>query len=174
MMKKQGSVWGALKEGAKVVTAGRSFLDEAKFSLHVLTEGRIQAAADDDLERARKIALSHGATETENTIPKIIRANPFGPLNGMLGPEGERWAPVHGFLPHSRAEACYDAVEALFASYREEMDRLGMFTGTLLASVGGSGCGYRAMHILARCVQSSPCRIDGTFAFRQIARVGQQ
>ena len=139
MMKKQGSVWGALKEGAKVVTAGRSFLDEAKFSLHVLTEGRIQAAADDDLERARKIALSHGATETENTIPKIIRANPFGPLNGMLGPEGERWAPVHGLLPHSNAEACYDAVEALFASHRDEMERLGMFTGTLLASVGGSG-----------------------------------
>lgn len=139
MMKKQGSVWGAIKEGAKVVIAGRDFLDEAKFSLHVLTEGRIQAAADDDLERARAIALKHGATETENTIPKIIRANPFGPLNGMLGPDGQRWAPVHGLLPHSRAKACYDAVLALFASHREEMDRLSVFTGTLISSVSGSG-----------------------------------
>ncbi len=139
MMKKQGSVWGAIKEGAKVVAAGRAFMDEAKFSLHVLTEARIQAAADDDLERARKMALEHGATETENTIPKIIRANPFGPLNSMLGPQGERWAPIHGLLPHSRAIPCYDAVLALFEEHREEMDQHGVFTGILVSAVSGSG-----------------------------------
>ncbi len=139
MMKKQGSVWGAIKEGAKVVTAGRNFMDEAKFSLHVLTEGRIQAAADDDLARARKMALANGATETENTIPKIIRANPFGPLNSMLGPEGQRWAPIHGLLPHSKAVACYTAIEALFEKHRAEMDALDIFTGTLVSAVSGSG-----------------------------------
>lgn len=139
MMKKQGSVWGAIKEGAKVVAAGRDFMDEAKFSLHVLTEGRIQAAADEDLKRARAIAMAHGATETENTIPKIIRANPFGPLNGMLGPDGERWAPVHGLLPHSKAVACYDAILGLFEAHRDEMDQLGVFSGTLVSAVSGSG-----------------------------------
>lgn len=139
MMQKQDSVWGAIKEGAKVVAAGRDFMDEAKFSLHVLTEARIQAAAEDDLERARKIAMDNGATETENTIPKIIRANPFGPLNGMLGPEGQRWAPVHGLLPHSKAVACYDAVITLFDKHREEMDRHGIFTGILISAVSASG-----------------------------------
>lgn len=139
MMRKQGSVWGAIKEGAKVVTAGRNFMDEAKFSLHVLTEGRTQAAADHDLEQARKLALANGATETENTIPKIVRANPFGPLNSMLGAGGQRWAPIHGMLPHSKAVACYDAVVALFDKHRAEMDELEMFTGTLVATVGGSG-----------------------------------
>ncbi len=139
MMKKQGSVWGAIKEGAKVVAAGRDFMDEAKFSLHVLTEARIQPAADDDLERARTIALNNGATETENTIPKIIRANPFGPLNSMLGPEGQRWAPVHGLVPHSKALKCYAAIEALFETHRAEMEALQIFTGTLVSSVSGSG-----------------------------------
>lgn len=139
MMKKQGSVWGAIKEGAKVVAAGRDFMDEAKYSLHILTEARLQAAADDDLARARKMALAHGGSETENTIPKIIRANPFGPLNSMLGPEGQRWAPIHGLLPHSKAVACFDAIKALFASHAEEMDRLGIFTGTLVSAVSGSG-----------------------------------
>lgn len=139
MMKKQGSVWRAIKEGAKVVAAGRDFMDEAKFSLHVLTEGRIQAAADDDLDRARRIACSHGATEMENTIPKIIRANPFGPLNAMLGPEGQRWAPIHGLLRHSKAVGCYDAIEALFDQHRTEMDKLGIFSGTLVSMVGGAG-----------------------------------
>ncbi|MEP2990517.1 MAG: FAD-binding oxidoreductase [Parasphingorhabdus sp.] len=139
MMKKQGSVWGALKEGAKVVTAGRNFMDEAKFSLHVLTEARIQAAADDDLERARKLALANGATETENTIPKIIRANPFGPLNSMLGPEGQRWAPVHGLLSHSKAVGCYKALKELEVKYASEMADHGIFTGTLVSAVSGSG-----------------------------------
>ena len=139
MMKKQGSVFKALKEGAKVVTAGRNFLKDAKFSLHVLSEGRIQAAADADIARATELALEHGGRETENTIPKIIRANPFGPLNSVLGPGGERWAPVHGLIPHSRAQACYAAIEALFEEHAEEMERLGIFTGTLIAAVGGAG-----------------------------------
>jgi len=139
MMKKQNSILGAIKEGAKVVAAGRDFMDEAKFSLHVLTEGRVQAAADDDLGQARKLAMANGATETENTIPKIIRANPFGPLNSMLGPEGQRWAPIHGLLPHSKAVACYQAIEALFDKYRAEMDALDIFTGTLISGVSGSG-----------------------------------
>jgi FAD/FMN-containing dehydrogenase len=139
MMKKQGSVWRAIKEGAKVVAAGRDFMDEAKFSLHVLTEGRVQAAVDDDLERVRRIAFANGATEMENTIPKIIRANPFGPLNAMLGPAGQRWAPIHGLLRHSKAVGCYDAIEALFDRYRTEMDKLGIFSGTLVSMVGGAG-----------------------------------
>ena len=135
MMKKQGGMLKALKEGAKVVAAGRSFLKDAKFSLHVLSEARIQAAADDDIARARQIALAHAGTETENTIPKIIRANPFGPLNSVLGPGGERWAPIHGLVPHSQGIACYDAIESLFEAHREEMERLGLFTGTLIAKL---------------------------------------
>jgi FAD/FMN-containing dehydrogenase len=139
MMKAQSSVWKGLKEGAKVVAAGRDFLKDAKFSLHVLAEGRIQQAADADIAEARRLALAHGGTQAENSIPKIIRANPFGPLNSMLGPDGQRWAPVHGLLPHSRANACYTAIEAYIASHSAAMQPLGIFTGTLIAAVGGAG-----------------------------------
>lgn len=139
MMKAQGSVLKALKEGAKVVAAGRNFLDEARFSLHILTEGRNQASADADLTEAVAIARAHGGSETDNTIPKIIRANPFVAPNSILGPNGERWAPIHGLLPHSRAVTCYDAIEALFDENRTEMDALGVSTGTLFSAVGGAG-----------------------------------
>ena len=57
----------------------------------------------------------------------------------MLGPEGQRWAPIHGLVPHSKAVACYDVIKALFAEHSEEMDRLGIFTGTLVSGVSGSG-----------------------------------
>ena len=139
MMKKQGSVFKALREGAKVVTAGRDFLKDANFSLHVLAEGRIQAAADADIAAARTIVAENGGREVENTIPKIIRANPFGPLNSILGPEGERWAPIHGLVGHKDAAACYAAIQQLFDRYRPQMDALGVHTGTLTAAVGGAG-----------------------------------
>ncbi|QYU67161.1 hypothetical protein J4558_19725 [Leptolyngbya sp. 15MV] len=139
MMRKQGGVMKALKEGARVVAAGRGFLAGANFSLHVLAEGRIQAAAEADVAVARELALRHGGREVENTIPKIVRANPFGPLNSILGPDGERWAPVHGLVSHSRAQGCFEALLALFDSHRARMEALGVHYGTLVAAVGEAG-----------------------------------
>ncbi|MEL7197736.1 MAG: FAD-binding oxidoreductase [Pseudomonadota bacterium] len=139
MMKKHGGVLKALKEGAKVVAAGRDFLKDANFSMHVLAEGRIQAAADADIEIARDIVKRYGGREVENTIPKIIRANPFGPLNSILGPDGERWAPIHGLVSHGQSPACFAAFEKLFADHAEDMERLGVHYGTLIAAVGGAG-----------------------------------
>ncbi|APG61660.1 hypothetical protein LPB140_01070 [Sphingorhabdus lutea] len=137
MMKAQKSIFGALKEGAKVIAAGRNFLKDAQFSMHVLAEGRIQAAADADIAAARAIAQKYGGAEVENSIPKIIRANPFGPLNSILGPQGERWLPIHGLLPHSRAKPCYDAIEEFFSQNSAEMEKFGIYYGTLIAAVGG-------------------------------------
>ncbi len=139
MMKRQSGVVKAPTEGARVVAAGRCFLKDASYSLHVLAEGRIQAAADEDVARMRHIAVEHGGCEIEYTIPKIIRANPFGPLNSILGPNGDRWGPVHGLLAHSAAPRCLEAVRAVLDKRGEEMERLGVTCATLIAAVGGAG-----------------------------------
>ena len=139
MMRKQGGVMKALREGARVVAAGRDFLKDANYSLHVLAEGLVDAAAEADIAEARRIVAEAGGREVENTIPKIIRANPFGPLNSILGPEGERWAPIHGLVAHDRADACLTALDALFEQHAAEMDAAGMHTGTLYAVVGHAG-----------------------------------
>lgn len=143
MMKKQaktpGGVFKAIKEGARVIAAGRSFIDKADFSLHVLAEDRMQAGADHAIQQARDIVASNGGSEVENTIPKIVRANPFGPLNALLGPQGERWAPIHGLLPHSRAAGCFAAIMDLYDEHAEDMEALGIHHGTLTAAVGGAG-----------------------------------
>lgn len=140
MMKAQGSAWKALKEGAKVVMAGRSFLDDVPFSLHLICEGRHQAAVDADLAAIDEIARRFGGKAIENTIPKIMRANPFPPVNSMVGPAGERWVPVHGFLPHSRMIEGWNRIQALFSDNGAEMDRLGVGAGALLAAVDTSTC----------------------------------
>ena len=139
MMKAQGSFWGAVKEGAKVVAAGRSFLDDVPFSAHVICEGRHQGAVDADLAAIERIVAAHGGSAVENSIPKILRANPFGPVNSMLGPEGERWVPVHGLVPHSKGPSTIDAILRLYADHAEAMERESVGAGYMFATVGTTG-----------------------------------
>lgn len=139
MMKAQGGFWKGLKEGAKVVAAGRSFLDDARFSIHTIAEGTSQAAADADMAAIRAIVAANGGREVENTIPKVLRANPFPPVNSMLGPSGERWVPVHGIVAHGCALDTIDAIIALFAAHEAEMERLAVGAGYMFVAAGRTG-----------------------------------
>jgi FAD/FMN-containing dehydrogenase len=132
----KGSLLGGLVEGAKMVAAGRGFLDPEGFSLHLVVEGETEASTAVRLERARAIALAEGGREVENTIPKVIHASPFPQPNSMLGPRGERWVPVHCVVPHSRAIPLYEAIEAVLARRKEEIARHEVGIGYLNFAVG--------------------------------------
>ena len=132
MMKAQGSLLKGLKEGAKVALAGRGFLDDVPFSLHCIAEGRREAQAEADMAEIVGLIEAAGGRAVENTIPKVLRANPFPPVNSMVGPAGERWVPVHGLLPHSALVEGWEAIQALFADNRAEMNRLGVEAGAML------------------------------------------
>lgn len=138
VVKSAGGVLKGLKEGAKVVMAGRSFLEEGTFSIHLSLDGRDAADADAKADIVRRIMSAQG-TEVENTVPKVMRANPFAELNSMLGPGGERWVPVHGTVPFSQALSMYEVCEAVFARHAEAMQRHDIDRGYLVCTVGGSG-----------------------------------
>ncbi|GAB5415119.1 MAG: hypothetical protein Cons2KO_27220 [Congregibacter sp.] len=140
VMKASGSLLNAVKDGAKVALAGRRYMQDVDFSVQIIVEDRIPAGAADRAEAVRKLCLAQGGREIENSIPKITRANPFGPVNSMLGPAGERWLPVHGLFPHSKIQGAYAAVEALFSTHRETSEALGVGTGYLLATVSTNCC----------------------------------
>lgn len=158
MMKAQGSAWKALKEGAKVVAAGRAFLDDVPFSLHVICEGRYQDAVNADLKAIEATALGHRGRGIENTIPKILRANPFPPVNSMVGPEGERWVPVHGFLPHSRLVEGWNRIQALFNENEAAMTAEGVAAGAMLAAVSRSTCLIEPVFFWPDALQEIHCR----------------
>jgi FAD/FMN-containing dehydrogenase len=134
-LKSAGGVGQAIKQGAKMAVAGRRFMDDVKWSFHVMMESRTDASAQACLEEVRKIVAANNGRELADSIPRLVRANPFGPVNNMLGPEGERWVPVHGLVPHSKASDTMQKVEALFASHRERMKELEIETGYLVATV---------------------------------------
>jgi FAD/FMN-containing dehydrogenase len=140
MMKAQGGVLKSLKEGAKVALAGRSFLDGVPFSLHCIAERRRAAEAEADMADLTRLVTAAGGRAVENSIPKILRANPFPPVNSMVGPDGERWVPVHGFLPHSRLAAGWNAVQAILGAHEDAMAQLGVQAGAMLAAVSPQAC----------------------------------
>jgi len=126
---------GGLISGLKLAVKGRDIVDQQQFSLHITLEGDSAAEVADRVARARKLVAEFGES-VEPSIPKMMAANPFAAWNSMLGPQGERWAPVHAIVPHSRAVAVFNALQELFAREQETMDRHGIFIGTLLSSVG--------------------------------------
>jgi FAD/FMN-containing dehydrogenase len=138
VMKSSGSVFGALKDAVQIATAGRSFLDDVPYSLHVIVEGRSEAAVEADLKAVRALAKSFGAEEIDNSIPKILRANPFGPVNNMVGPQGERWVPIHCLLPHSKGLTAMAGIEAIYARHQAAMDRFQIGCGFLFLTVSTS------------------------------------
>jgi FAD/FMN-containing dehydrogenase len=129
------SLGHGLVSAAKMALGGRNFIGADEYSIHVICEGRSRTGVAEDLDAARAIAKSLGGQEIENTIAKVIRANPFPPLNSILGPEGERWAPVHGIVSLGQAPALFTAVQSMFAEMAPAFERVGVYVGYLFTSL---------------------------------------
>jgi FAD/FMN-containing dehydrogenase len=125
-------------QGLKLVSAGRNFLDPAKFSAHVAIEGDSEAAVAARIAAARR-ALGVQGHEVDHSIPKVLRSQPFTAPNNMLGPAGERWVPVHGIVPHSQAVATHAAVESLFARERDTLRAHAIEVSYLFTTVAAQG-----------------------------------
>lgn len=135
----QKNVFEGVKQGAKMALAGRGFMDDAGYTLHVITEGASQVQVEDAARTLRDLIKGQGGREIENTIPKAMRAAPFTPLNNILGPDGERWVPIHGIVPLSQGEPCWQALDDLFASYGQDFEARGMTSGYLVTTIGTNG-----------------------------------
>jgi glycolate oxidase len=130
--------WRALADALRLVLGGRRFMRDLHWPMHVQVEARADAEARALLREADAIARHHGGRPAGDSIPKVLRANPFPPVNNVVGPGGERWAPVHALVPLSQAATLVDAIEALYARRREEILRHGVLTGYLFTTVGHS------------------------------------
>lgn len=132
---REGSLVKGLMAAGKIALAGRDFVGEQAYSLHVVLDGRHAAGVQADLAEARRIAAEHQGREIANTIAKVIRAMPFPPLNSVLGPGGERWLPVHGVCALSVAPALFADIGRLFGEMGADFQRLGVRTGTLFSAI---------------------------------------
>ena len=134
-----GDLFKGMAAAARTAVAGRGFLSADDWSIHLTAEGRSARGVEDDLAEARRICLGLGGREVEASIPRVVRASPFTPLNNVLGPDGERWVPVHGVVALQDGPAVHAAVMALFERLKPRFEAGGVQTGLMLTALSTNG-----------------------------------
>jgi FAD/FMN-containing dehydrogenase len=141
VLRGQGHWLKGLKDGARLVAAGRDFVPEEAYSVHMACAGRSAAAVAADVVACREIAAGLGAAEIPSSIPMAVRANPFPPPQA-LGTEGERWAALNAKVAHSDALALVREAEALLARHAEAMREDGIWMSRLLIGLSNHAFSY--------------------------------
>lgn len=136
VVRSEGGIQG-LWSSFKVAAAGKTFLREVKYSLHMTFDSYDRDVAHTALTVAREVCLKQGGYEIDNTLPTVFRAHPFGGVRTvLLGSAGEVWIPIHGFMPLSRAVTVGNATEVFFAQHRELMQKHGIKSSYLTCFSG--------------------------------------
>jgi len=125
-----------LLAGAKLAAAGRSFLPEQAYSLHVTCAARSEAALQADLALVAQAARPFGGKQIPESIPRAVRANLFPALDGVIGAGGDRWAALNAKVAHSDALRIIRASTERLAPYRERMQAEGVWMSHLLIAIG--------------------------------------
>ncbi|MCY3831268.1 MAG: FAD-binding oxidoreductase [Rhodospirillaceae bacterium] len=117
---------GGLARAARLPAEGLGFLEHADYSLHLSVEGDDPRHAAARAEALRAELAQRGGTDLPDTIPRVTRVRPFGPITALLGPRGENWLPVHGALGLARAAGCMAALRDRFQTAGGDMAEAGV------------------------------------------------
>ncbi len=135
------SYWEGVKQLIKSASSAKKAITSSPYMTHYIVEGINDAEVKARLSRLREINTDLGH-EIPATVPSIVRGMPFAEFFNTLGPNGERWVPLHGILSHSKVPAFHKALEALYQANKEKMDSLGIWNGGMFGAVGPSGFLY--------------------------------
>lgn len=130
----KGGLRRGVKDAAKIALAGQRAYDDVEWSLHLTFEGASQTAAEDKLERAQRECASRGEA-IDASIPIAMYARPFS-IRGFLGLRGERWVPLHGIFPLSKAPKVVAETQTFFAERSSVLDENGIQHSFMLAANG--------------------------------------
>lgn len=136
------SAVAGVRQLLRMAMAGDKVLGLGAYMAHFIVEGSSGPEARAKAQRLRLLMVQAGGREIANTVPGFVRALPFAPLTNILGPQGERWVPVHGIVPHARVQAFHDALQAFWRNNEADMKRLGVWYGTMFCTVGSTGFLY--------------------------------
>ncbi len=128
-------LFAGVKDAIGVAAAGTDFLKAHAFTLHLVVERHDEAELSRAMAQVSEIGRRYGA-EIGNSVPKVMRARPFGPVRGMLGRNGERWVPIHAVFPLSESTRVLDANDAFFAERRAFMEQHGIVYSVMTMTTG--------------------------------------
>lgn len=131
----QRRLTAGLRAGLRLAAAGRRIVPAGAFSLHLVCAGRSHASVRSDLGHCRDLLRAHGGREIPDSIPLSVRAAPFGNLNGVLGPKGERWVALNAKVTHGDAPAIIRGFDAIVDRHADRMQAAGVRTSTLFVAM---------------------------------------
>ena len=125
----------AIGQLARVVRRRRRVGHARSWTLHVI-RASAEPVLDTDRYDAWLAATCVDGVPVDSVVADALRLRPYD-LKGITGPDGERWLPVHGVLPPSRAVEGFAAWEKVRLAHAERLDSHGIRT-TLLVFVAGA------------------------------------
>jgi FAD/FMN-containing dehydrogenase len=133
------SIFGGLRDAAKLATAGKRVLDGDTYLLHVVCEDSIEAIVEARQEAIRALAAEQDGGEVSDSIARAMRAGPFTDFVslGRAVPQ-LRNLPIHGLFPHSRIDAVSSDVDQFFIQNKALMDQHEITQGTICFAVGST------------------------------------
>jgi D-lactate dehydrogenase (cytochrome) len=141
VVQQAGGVAGGLKAGLDLIRAGKHFADDVH-SLNMVCAARNAAALQADMAEAAAICERFGGKALPNSIPKATRADLFAPINGALGPEGDRWVALNAKVAHSDGVRLYRAGEAVLARHAAALEQAGVKTSRLMTMMSNHAFSY--------------------------------
>jgi FAD/FMN-containing dehydrogenase len=168
-----GSPFAAVKQLVRTGLAGSRRLGTAPYTAHFTVEGIDHRDARRRARRVTDLMQAHNGVPIANTVPAIVRSKPFAPLFNTLGPDGERWVPLHGYIPHSQVAEFHAAAGEFLRARAPDMRRLGVWCGGMFMAMGttsflyelafywpGAQSAYHRLTLPAGYLASLPQRVD--------------
>ena len=113
---------------------GKNDLLKSNWSLHLTTEALTMEIASAQMDLAREVCKKNGH-EIDNFVPKTMRVKPYS-IRGMVGPDGERWVPIHGVLPLSKANECMQALQLALNDKMSVFQSEGVSYSWIISTIG--------------------------------------
>ena len=132
----ENTLLGGLRQGVKLAAAGRSFIGPDDYSVHVVCSGRSTAALTADLQAVREACAALQGREIPDSIPRAVRANLFPAPDGVLGPNGDRWAALNAKVAHSDGVRIVQAARSAMQEFADEFREKNVWMSHLLIAVG--------------------------------------
>lgn len=129
------SLVSAARSLTKMAVAPRAQLTKIAWSLHCVLEGDDEATLDAN-EELNDLCQAHGGRPIPDTIPRVTRAKPFRPVRAMLGPNGERWLPMHAIFAPEDVNEALAVVSSARARYAGPMAEHGLRMSCMTAVIG--------------------------------------
>lgn len=131
------NVVGSTLRALKMAVAGRRYISDFHSSANFVVEGHNQTHLAGQISAVRS-AVSGLGVEIPNTVPTVMRANPFADYD-MLHPDGRRQLPMHSIFPYSRVTEFNDHYHALMQKHAGEMEACGVSQISVYSGVSTNG-----------------------------------